>query len=121
MKISKATFKIGGDVFELEPGATEFKDQLAELYNAKPRSRCDVCGNTDESKFRLYVSSPKDKQGKEWTYVKIICACGAASTLGTFLDNKGYFWKKFVEYVPEGQVAPTPAPVAETVSEDIPF
>ncbi len=103
MKISKATFKIGNDTFEFSPDATDLKEQFAELYNLKPRSRCDVCSNTDPAKFRLFVSKAKDKKGSEWTYVKVICSCGATSTLGTFLDNKGYFWKKFEKYEPKAE------------------
>ncbi len=100
MRITKATFKIGADVFEFEPDATDFKEQFAELYNLKPRSVCDTCGNADPEKFSFYVSKAKDKQNKEWTYVKVVCTpCGAASTLGTLLDNKGYWWKKFEKYV----------------------
>lgn len=99
MKITKATFKIGSDTFEFEPDATELKEQFSELYNLKPRSRCDVCGNNDAEKFSLFVSKAKDKKDKEWTYVKVNCICGAQSTLGTLLDNKGYFWHKFEKYV----------------------
>ena len=103
MKITKAAFKIGADTFEFEPDAVELKEQFAELYNLKPRTKCDVCGNIKPEKFRLWVNKSKDKKDKEWTYVKVICDCGAASTLGTFLDNKGYFWKKFEKYTPKSE------------------
>lgn len=98
MKV-KAIYTIGNDTFEFESEATDVKDQMLELFNMKPRLFCDICSNANPKEFRFFVNKAKDKKGKEWTYVKTICtSCKAQSVLGTFLDNKGYFWKKYQAY-----------------------
>lgn len=98
MKI-KYNIKIGYDSFTVESDATDLKDQFLELYNMRPRWKCDHCGNTDRDSFRLFCNKTDDG----FKYVKIICygqegECKASSTLGTFKDNKGYFWKKFEKF-----------------------
>lgn len=89
--------RIGHDSFTFESDATDLKDQFLQLYNIRPRWKCDVCDNMDPKAFRLFTNETDEG----YKYVKIICTsndCKATSTLGTFKDNKGFFWKKFEKY-----------------------
>lgn len=113
MKI-KAQFTIGNDnlTFEAAEGA-DLKKELLSLINLKPRLFCDACSNKEATAFRLF-GSEKDA----FIYIKIICnKCGAQSNLGTYKNNKGYFWKKFEKYEKAA-----PAQTAQDVdADDIPF
>ena len=93
----KYNARIGYDSFTFESDATDLKDQFLQLHNLRPRWKCDVCGNTEKTEFRLFCNETDEG----YKYVKILCMnqdCKASSTLGTFKDNKGYFWKKFEKY-----------------------
>lgn len=102
MKIT-STYKIGTDTITFEADGADVKEQFMQLSNIKPRLYCDVCKNTDPSYFRLFCN---EKDGI--TYVKLICygekgSCKSQSSLGTFKNNKGYFWRKFEKYIPSAQ------------------
>jgi len=57
---------------------------------------CDECGNDNPTQFKL--ASNKDKESN--IYVNVRCQkCGADAKLGLYKSG-GYFFHKFVKYVP---------------------
>jgi hypothetical protein len=78
------------------------RDEIESFFKAitftNPRLKCDVCSNFDREKFKFDAN--KDKEGN--FYIKVVCrSCGASSGLGKFKDNRGYFWKKYEQFVPK--------------------
>lgn len=102
MKV-KSTTKIGNVLYEFECDERLEKEALSKaIVFANPPTYCDVCKNTDPSKFKLVTN--KDKQGH--IYIKIRCInakCGATCGLGEYKDGSGYFWRRpFEIYQPKG-------------------
>jgi len=84
--------------FEVEEKTEiETLHKIAVLGN--PPKFCDECSNDDVSKFAL--TSNKDKEAN--CYVNVECGvCGAKAKLGLYKSG-GYFWHRFVKYIPKSE------------------
>ena len=100
--IVKINKKIGNTTLQFE---VEGGDSVEALYNTSsfttiPES-CGLCGSNN---LVLDGMKAKTKEGKIVTYIKIKCLdpkCGASSTAGVRMEDRGLFWKPFEKYEPE--------------------
>ena len=91
MKITVNRKANGADVsFQIDEA--EDKKALAKAIAFAALDYCDLCKGT-----KVIWGQNKTKEG--YIYIKRICInCKAQSTLGTYQDNAGYFWKQFEIY-----------------------
>lgn len=95
--IAKANMKIGGVAYQFEISeAEELKTLHKIIALSNPRSKCNVCGNSNRDDMQMSSNIATGKKGT-FTYIKIFCKCGAQSTLGKYQAD-GYFWKEFEVY-----------------------
>lgn len=91
---------------------------LASSFTTMP-DKCGKCGGQDVE----LVSNKADK----FTYVKMACQnakCRATSTMGTYQDGSGFFWKAFEIFQREdSSAAPAtpPSPATPSSDDDLPF
>jgi len=95
----KATVKmsLGSAEFEFEINEDKELETLHKIaVLGNPPTVCDECGNDNPTQFKL--TSNKDKEAN--IYVNVRCQkCGADAKLGLYKSG-GYFFHKFVKYVP---------------------
>lgn len=95
MKITTSML-LGGVTYNFE---FDEKDEMDTLQKAitlsNPPRYCQECRN-DEF---FFMDSNKDTEGN--TYVNVVCKkCFSKAKLGRY-KSSGYFWHKFVKYVPK--------------------
>lgn len=105
----KVSLRVGNFVFESEQ--SDFRNQVLELQNMKPRHKCDVCGNTDKTKFDIRArKAHSEKMKQDFIFIEMTCfaprededkLCWAKSNLGEYADKSGFFWKEFVRFEKE--------------------
>jgi len=98
--IVKINKKIGNTTLQFE---VEGGDSVEALYNTSSFTTMpESCGLCHSSNLVLDGMKAKTKEGKVVTYVKIKCLdCGASSTAGVRMDDRGLFWKPFEKYEPK--------------------
>lgn len=120
MKIKTAKIRIGDIQLEVEPNGANFKEQILQIVNLRPRQYCKVCKNTNPKKFKLFVN-----KNDEYIFPKIICygddgECKAKSDLGQHKDPKeGFFWKPFEKFEKSGTQTSSSQDVPLPVDEDM--
>jgi hypothetical protein len=94
------TKKIGTSsvTFEVDEGKT--KDALYRTTNfTSIPEKCSLCKSTN---LELQGNTGKDKAGKVYQFVKVICLdCHAQAKMGESLDGVNVFWKDFETYTPK--------------------
>ncbi len=88
-----SSFRIGGVDYAVEVDDEDPKQAFQTAIFTAPRETCDVCGVVGFDTKQLVSYRTREKG---FIYVKLICDCGAASTLGEYL-NGGVFWKPYEE------------------------
>ena len=95
--------KIGKSELIVNFDAAKTKEGLANAaFFATTPDKCGICGSDN-------ITLDHNTTEEGYLYVKIRCLnpeCRATSTLGTYKDDKGYFWKKFEKYIPKDASSP---------------
>jgi len=105
-------------VFETEGNKAIDALVAATAFTTMP-DRCTKCGGDD-----VVLDSNK---ADNYTFIKVRCqnsSCRATSTMGTYKDQSGHFWKDFEIFQGGGvTAAPAPAKVAPATGgdDDLPF
>jgi len=98
MKV-KITKKYLDTVIQLEVEGQKLTDTLLQATIFTSKDKCGLCGNE-----QITLAGNKTDEG--YIYIKRQCTspkCRAASTLGTYRDGSGYFWKKWEVYNPNNK------------------
>lgn len=91
--------KINGNVVDFTANERDFKESMLKLGHLFEEDYCWLDGFKDcEVKWRVKKAVSK-KDNKSYTYIERHAwnknGQHAKSTLGTYQDNSGYFWKKW--------------------------
>jgi hypothetical protein len=124
--ISTEEFYLGDGKLVNTVEGESYKENQFALGEMALRYKCDVCGNTDKTKWTRRSRRAKGKtDGKEYKYVEIICLakrenstelCWAKSDLGSYQDGSGNYWKKFERFEVEGVKPTTPNRTSKDLS-----
>lgn len=99
-------FSVGGVEYTLDVDDDNTMQALHEaIALANPRDTCNVCGDIGLETKRLETIKTK---GDGFIYIRVVCSCGASSTLGLYKTN-GFFWHRYEVYNPDGNESPAPA------------
>lgn len=116
--------KIGDTVYEVSADEKDERENFAHtLWLAQAPKKCGLCESTD---VHLSVNkATSDKDGKTYTFVKMLCNnCNARAQLGEY-QTGGFFWKGWEEYTPPAKRRKAAPPESDEQSEDpvddIPF
>lgn len=105
------------------------KDDKESIALALLFTQPDVCGLCHQTNI-IWDSNKAKSDSGSFTYIKRKClGCNATSTLGSYQDGNGYFWKQWELYQPTGTPIPltqpaqpsTPATPATPTEEEIPM
>lgn len=94
----KVRRNINNQTVEFDVDEKDFKEAMALAITICVQDYCDNCKNRSGIVWQTNRAESK-KDGKMYTYVKRRCLkCFAESTLGSYADGRGYFWKRFEVY-----------------------